>query len=40
MNTFKTRQDLVRYTRSAKKYFPRDEAKEDGLLRILLRKIL
>ena len=40
VRVFNSYQQLVKYTRSSKKYFPRDEAKEEGLVRILLRRIL
>jgi len=37
---FKTRAELISYTIVTRKFFPKDRAKKDGLLKILLREIL
>ncbi|KAF2186019.1 hypothetical protein K469DRAFT_574704 [Zopfia rhizophila CBS 207.26] len=36
-HTFSSLEDLRRYTKSSRKIFPRDEAKEEGFLKALLR---
>ena len=39
VKVFATRQKLVSYTRATKKVFPKEKAKENVLLKILLRAI-
>lgn len=36
---FKREEDLAKYTRMTERYFPKYEAKENGLLNVLLRHI-
>lgn len=40
VRTFRSRRKLAEYTKSRDKFFSRDEAKQDGLLRVLLRHII
>jgi hypothetical protein len=37
---FKTEKELSEYTRATEKYFPREEARDGGVLRALRRQIL